>query len=64
MISNDSTDQCIFLAASYKVVKNKNNYPVSVSFNIKVFTADSLIKIDVIRINKLHIWSLNKYILT
>ncbi len=46
------------------VVKNKNNYPVSVSFNIKVFTADSLLKIDVIRINKLHIWSLNKCILT
>ncbi len=32
------------LAASYMLFKVKNNVLVSVSFNIKVFTADSLIK--------------------
>ncbi len=45
---DDSADQCIYWLRLTRCVESKNNFlvynSVSVSFNIKVFTADSLIK--------------------
>ncbi len=47
-ISDDSAAQCICCLPLQVFVESKNNFlvynPVSVSFSIKVFTADTLIK--------------------